>query len=223
MGFPNRNKLQYLLSFLFDAHIESRSSPYNAVLDVKYYEGGYILDAKTANFSFGTLHRVFQLAFDQLRIAERPVKSALILGYGGGSIAQLLNERLDQLEIVGVEIDPEVISIAREYFKLDQTDNVKIVEMDAQAFVAQCGDTFDLIAVDLFDDNKVPEEFYKREFMSAVRSLINPGGTLVFNASISDSGQQVQELGERFQDVFSGGRILTIEANKVMVWEHATQ
>lgn len=223
MGVPKRTKLQYLLSFLFDTLVDSRSSKFNPVLDVKYYEGGYVLDAKTVNFSFGTLNRVFQLAFDHLKIGGRPIKSALILGYGAGSVAALLNERLNEPQIVGVEIDAEVIAIAREYFELGELDNVSVVEMDATTYVQTCEEKLDLIAVDLFDDDKVPGQFYEKSFLESLKTLLNPGGMLVFNASVQSSGQEIAELSKAFQEIFNGHHTLSLQGNNVLVWEDATR
>jgi spermidine synthase len=223
MGVPKRTKLQYLLSFLFDTLVDSRSSKFNPVLDVKYHEGGYVLDAKTVNFSFGTLNRVFQLAFDHLKIGGRPIKSALILGYGAGSVAALLNERLNEPQIVGVEIDAEVIAIAREYFELGELDNVSVVEMDATTYVQTCEEKLDLIAVDLFDDDKVPGQFYEKSFLESLKTLLNPGGMLVFNASVQSSGQEIAELSKAFQEIFNGHHTLSLQGNNVLVWEDATR
>ena len=220
MGGPSRNKLQYYLSFLFDAHIESRSSKFNEVLDVKYYEGSYLLDAKTANFSFGTLHRVFQLVFDKINVQSRPVESALILGYGCGSITELLRERLTIKRIVGVEIDAEVIDIARIYFDLDSMANVSIVEMDAEEYVKKGEEKFDLVAVDLFDDDKVPIQFYSSSFLNRLKQTLKSDGILVFNVAIIDSGQAIKDLMVLFEEIFPGNEMHSIEANKVMVWKN---
>src|SRR5438132_6811579 len=41
-------------------------------------------------------------------------RRALILGLGGGTLAQLLQSRWGAVAIVGVDDDPEILSIARE-------------------------------------------------------------------------------------------------------------
>ena len=223
MAAPKRNILQFLLSYLFDSQVEHFSTKYNEVLDVKYYEGGYILDADTANFSFGALHRVFQLAFDQLKISERSIESALILGYGAGSVAQLLNERLNSPTIIGVEIDPKVIGIAQDYFGLDEEEHVHIEEMDAQNYIEASYDYFDLIVIDIFDNDKVPEKFFKKIFLTLVGKRLNPGGLLVFNAAIIGSGQNIEDVGKVFRRLFPDTNLLSLEANKVLVWENITR
>lgn len=222
MPASKRNTFQYLVSYLFDAQIESVSSPYNPVLNVKYYEGGYILDADTVNFSFGALHRVFQLAFDKIDIDKRPIESVLILGYGGGSVAQLLNERLTNLSIVGVEIDSKIIRIARDYFHLDDIKNLHIEEMDAALFVEQCSDQFDMIVIDIFNDNLVPEKFFDEFFLKSIKGILNPGAMVVFNAAVIGSGQRFEELGKVFKEIYPETRTLAIEANKLLVWEDVT-
>ena len=46
-------------------------------------------------------------------------RSVLILGLGGGSVARIVRALAPRAEIVGVELDSEVVGAAREHFDLD--------------------------------------------------------------------------------------------------------
>jgi len=105
---------------------------------------------------------------------------ALILGLGGGTIALLLMRRFGSIPIVGVEIEPQVIRLARSAFGLD-LPNVEILEGDALQYVLQAEGRFDYVAVDLFAGDVIPSEIFAKPFLRAVRRLLNPGGLAAFN------------------------------------------
>ncbi len=72
--------------------------------------------------------------WDAMLPRRRPV-NALILGLGGGTIATLMTRRWGALPIVGVERDPQVVTLARREFGLNALPNLHIVTDDAFAFV----------------------------------------------------------------------------------------
>jgi spermidine synthase len=73
----------------------------------------------------------------------------LILGLGGGSVARVLRAVAPDAEIVGVEIDREVVRIARRDFGLDELA-VELVQGDALAVLGRERRRFDAIFDDVF-------------------------------------------------------------------------
>jgi spermidine synthase len=73
----------------------------------------------------------------------------LILGLGGGSVARVLRAVAPRSEIVGVEIDREVIAAARRHFGLDGL-GVELVRDDALAVLGRERRRFDAIFDDVF-------------------------------------------------------------------------
>lgn len=111
---------------------------------------------------------------------ERP-RSALLLGLGGGTVAQLLTLRFGPLPIVGVEADDEVLDLARERFRLGELANLRVVRQDAYAYVATAKERFDYIAVDLFEAGQVPRGVTATPFLRQVKQLLTPEGLVAFN------------------------------------------
>jgi spermidine synthase len=117
-------------------------------------------------------------------------KSVLILGMGGGTVARQLRFMLPALDIVGVELDPEVLSLARQHLHLDDAQ-ATVVMADAYAYLAEAGACFDVIVDDLFlsgPEDVVRARVPEGETMALLRSRLNPGGVLVAN-TITDEGQ----------------------------------
>ena len=52
-------------------------------------------------------------------------RDALLIGLAGGTVARQLTAAYGPIPIDGVEIDPEIDDVAREYFALDELTNVE--------------------------------------------------------------------------------------------------
>jgi spermidine synthase len=118
--------------------------------------------------------------WDAMLPDEAP-RNALILGLGGGTMAQLLTTRFGMLPITGVERDPAVIWLARHEFGLALAPNVRIEHQDAFMFVRRCEEAFDFIAVDLYTAGKMAHGVLGAAFLRDVRRLLTPDGLATFN------------------------------------------
>jgi len=114
----------------------------------------------------------------------------LTLGLGGGTLPMALDEILPEAEHDVVEIDPAVIRVAREYFGFAPSERVNVYAQDGRVFVkraAHQGKRYDLIMLDAFNGEYIPEHLMTREFLEEVRELLAPGGVVAANTfSISD-------------------------------------
>lgn len=182
------NFLKFVSSFIFPFKMEERKSDVSGKLEVRFTNGRYVLDSENVNYSFGGLHTIFQQAFSQFHIKDRNIKHALILGFGSGSVASILqNEYGKTLAISGVEKDEAVIELSKKYFSLDKYKNLILHCADAYDFVLnQTSAPFDLIVVDVFVDILVPEKIREERFISALGKLLSPEGILFYNFVVRD-------------------------------------
>ena len=85
----------------------------------------------------------------------RPVEKTrhvLVLGVGGGAVIQLLHRFVQPERILGVELDPTHIHIARRFFGIS-SEVANLVEADAADWLRRYrGPKFDLIIDDLFGE-----------------------------------------------------------------------
>lgn len=112
------------------------------------------------------------------------IKRVLVLGVGGGAAIKMVQDYFDPDEIVGVELNPVHISIAKRFFKVNQK-NVLLVEAEARQWTRDyTGKGFDLIIEDLFTEVK-GEPARAIEFDSSWYNLLKkhllPTGLLVAN------------------------------------------
>ena len=108
----------------------------------------------------------------------------LMIGLGGGTLPMALGELYPQAEMHVVEIDPAVVRVAREHFGFDPGPQVRIFTQDGRVFVkraVQRGETYDLIMLDAFNGDYIPEHLMTQEFLEEVASLLTPDGVLAAN------------------------------------------
>jgi spermidine synthase len=185
--------IRSILSRVSGIVVEKRASAISGVLEVWYQNGRYVLHSAEANYSFDTLHRVFQQAFKKLNVKKRNPKKVLILGFGAGSVATILCDELRlSPSLTGIEVDPEVIQLAEKYFHIQRFSNLNLHITDAHEFVSTCTDTFDLIVSDVFIDKNVPEKFLEAGYFTNLIQLTGKGGLGLVNVITETKAQRKQ-------------------------------
>src|SRR5262245_38128547 len=89
------------------------------------------------------------LAAPLLALPPARRRRVLILGLGGGSAARLARALAPRARIVGVEIDPEIVALARRWFALGEL-GLEVVAEDASRFLDRCRERFDAVLEDVF-------------------------------------------------------------------------
>jgi len=109
-------------------------------------------------------------------------KDVAILGLAGGTAARQYTAAYGtDVQITGVEIDPEILNVARRYFHLDEP-NVHPVTADARYWLDTQAGKYDVIVMDAYRQPYIPFHLTTREFFSQVRDHLRPGGVAVVNA-----------------------------------------
>jgi spermidine synthase len=111
---------------------------------------------------------------------EAPRKT-LMLGLGGGSISTYLGRFLPEAAITTVEIDPGVITAAKTYFGLRETERMRYRAADGRVVLNRGSELYDLILLDAYRGGYVPFHLLTREFYTLVKQRLAPGGAAAFN------------------------------------------
>ena len=178
-------------------------SEINGELEVSSFQGRKVLNSKNANYSYGPLQEVLEYGLSKIDL--EPVRKVLILGLGGGSAIESLRKKFRfKYPITAVEIDPEMIRIARKEFRINTYTNLEIVNADALQYAAKTREKFDLILIDLFIDTRVPQFFYEEIFCGNISRILTPKGVFLFNMGMSlpDEVQKAAEVQAHFGDGF---------------------
>lgn len=104
-------------------------------------------------------------------------RSCLVVGLGAGVVPAWYEARGISTDVV--EIDPVVVSVAREYFGYAPAGTVHVA--DARQFLATSERRYDVVILDVFNGDITPVHVLSQEALRAVRQRLNPGGVLAIN------------------------------------------
>jgi spermidine synthase len=124
-----------------------------------------------------------KLLFSSLLMIDEP-KSVLVIGLGGGTMSNTIHQLYPHAKIDNVEIDPAVITVARNYFGFVENDNVRSIVQDGRIFVKRAAlkkQQYDWIILDAFNGDYIPEHLMTKEFFQEIRALLSDKGVLAAN------------------------------------------
>jgi spermidine synthase len=134
------------------------------------------------NIKDPTALRLVYSRYTSLGFAFRPdAKRMLIIGLGGGSIPKKLQKEFPALEIDVVEIDPEVIQIAKDHFNVREGKNLRLHAQDGRIFLTRTGNQYDIILLDAYYADAMPFHLATREFFELAQRKLTPNGIIVAN------------------------------------------
>jgi spermidine synthase len=215
--------IQLAGSYIWGQRLATYQSKVSGKLEVWMVNGKLVLNSAHANQSYDSLHHVFAHVFEEIQLANQPVRNALLLGLGVGSVPAIIEEELIMnCRITAIEKDPLMIELGKKYFDLKRFKHLQIILDDALHYVESCKKQFELIIIDLFVDNHVPEPFTNKKFLSDLNRLLTKEGFVLFNMIVQTPEQleQFKRVNQFFNDQDGVTKILEpIATNKVLYWQ----
>lgn len=214
---------QNFKSWFVDILLEKSSSPKNKFLELYLSKSNYKLCASSAVYSYGLYYYNFRQAFEILKIKNYAPKEILILGLGTGSIIQILEKKYQlKAKYTCVEIDEIIIQWYQKYVSDTIESDVSIVHADAFEFMATNKGKYDLICMDIFIDDTVPELFESISFGQYLRLALSHRGILIFNRIAETQGDQINNqvyFNNIFQRLYTKTQILKLRSNWMFIAE----
>jgi spermidine synthase len=138
------------------------------------------------------------------------VKRIAVVGLAGGSIARLYTELYGPLPIDGIEIDPKIVEVGRDYFAMNQP-NLNVIVGDGRAAIANSPRRYDVIALDAFRVPYIPWHMTTREFMQELRDHLTPGGVIAINVGRTRTDyQMVDAMAKTAAEVFPSVYVIDV-------------
>jgi spermidine synthase len=111
-------------------------------------------------------------------------KRILFLGLGGGTLSMAMRYYYPKTTIDNIELDPDVLEIARKYFGFVEDDRMKVYVRDGRVQVRRLlrdQVKYDIIFADAFRGGYIPYHLTTKEFMEDLQALLTPDGIVVSN------------------------------------------
>ncbi|MEO1219017.1 MAG: fused MFS/spermidine synthase [Bacteroidota bacterium] len=117
-------------------------------------------------------------------------QEALFIGLAAGTAARQYAHFLPHVQIDGVEIDPAVVEVGKQYFDLKE-DNVNIILKDGRIHLATTKKRYDTILIDAYKQPYIPFHLTTKEFFLLVQQHLRPGGVVGINVGSTQNDAEV--------------------------------
>ena len=108
-------------------------------------------------------------------------KKMLLIGLGGGSIPKKLNKEFPNMEIDAVELDPEVIKLAKDHFNVKEGRQLRLHAQDGRLFLTRTQNQYDIIMLDAYFTDAMPFHLATKQFFELAQKKLTPNGIVVAN------------------------------------------
>jgi spermidine synthase len=212
---------KYLLSHLVDLPVDAGGTEYNPSLELSLSKGRFYLSTPNAVYSYGDLYRNFFNTFKRLKLSAMPEQEVLLLGLGMGSIPFMLEKKFGRkYRYTAVELDEVIAGWAMQYSLPQLSSPIIIYTADAYQFVMSTSQKFDLIAVDVFLDEMVPDIFDEADFAARLKEILREDGLIIWNRLAGESKfrQRTETyFSDIFKPVFPEAVYLKMEVNRMLL------
>ncbi len=180
-SFPRaeKNLLLRRESFYNDIRVLEREDGKKSLSVNRWTSYSVSVDEKNDYLAEGSYYDYFNAA----ALLTEP-KEILILGMGAGtSVKQYLNF-FPEAHIDAVEIDPEIIRIAKDekYFGVKEGPRVRIYAEDARPYLRRTKKKYDVVELDMFQGGPyVPFYVTTKEFYRLIADHLLPNGVVTMN------------------------------------------
>ncbi len=214
------NFMNKLLNFLTGTKIlDEKISTHNGKLTVvRDFTFGTYIKGEGLTQSGGVAKDLWNKSIKRIVNYKLKIKNCLVLGLGGGSIAQIIKSKWPSAKVTGVDIDPIIVEFGKKYMGLDKLD-VEIHIKDAFVFSkTQKPSSFDLICVDTYQGDIFPEKFENSDFLKNIKKILSENGIVVFNRLYyGEKRSQAMKFLISLEKIFQKIEIVHPEANIMFI------
>jgi spermidine synthase len=126
----------------------------------------------------------------------------LLVGLGGGSLSKYCYRQFPRARITTLEINQNVIALRDEFLIPPDDERFKVVHTDASEYLARSDVHVDIILVDGYDADGLPDSLCSESFYSNCWQALSAQGVLVANLWGGESNRGVYL--NRLRGIFDG-------------------
>jgi predicted membrane-bound spermidine synthase len=147
------------------------------------------------------------------------IDNALLIGLAGGTVSKQLTAAYGPIPIDGVEIDPAIAEVGRDWFEMTEP-NLNVIIDDGRYVLRTTESTYDLIGVDAYKQPYIPFQLTTREFFEEVSGQLTNDGVAVINVGRTKTDYRlVDAISSTMRDVFPNVYLIDTDrfANTIVV------
>ena len=119
-------------------------------------------------------------------LMREDIDKALFIGGGGFVSPQQYAEM--GVEVDAVELDPAVVEASKNYFDLEESENLSVHTMDGREFLQNTDEEYDVVVLDAYRKHTVPFHMTTEEFFELIYEKTDEEGLVVSNVISAPEG-----------------------------------
>ncbi|MEE9331587.1 MAG: polyamine aminopropyltransferase [Methylophilaceae bacterium] len=140
------------------------------------------------------------------------IKDLLMIGLGGGSVTKYMHGYCPGIKQTVVEINQQVIDIARSHFFMpDNDERLNVIKGDGLHYMENNPLSQDCLMIDGFDSDGIPDGFCTPDFFDMCYDVLKDNGIFLINLWGSDKNFDIYL--QRIEQTFLG-RVLVLPTGK---------
>ena len=141
------------------------------------------------------------------------VKTVAIVGLAAGTVARQITAVYGAIPIDGYEIDPEIISVGRRFFDMNEP-NLTAITADGRYGLEHSRKIYSIICVDAYRPPYIPWHMTTREFFQITRDHLVEDGVLAINVGRApDDRSLIDGLASTLQSVYPSVYVMDVPAS----------
>ncbi len=128
--------------------------------------------------------------FNPAPVEPESISSMAIVGLAAGTTAFQASAVFPNIQIDGIEIDPLIVEVGREYFHMTMP-NLNVIVQDGRVALAQSEKKYQVISVDAYRPPYIPWHLTTLEFFQIVRDHLSEDGVMVINVGRSPQDRRL--------------------------------
>ena len=131
-------------------------------------------------------------------------KKILLIGLGGGIIYKHIERYFGDSKIDIIELDEEVVNIARNFFWFKKRDSTMIHIGDASNIVKDIKEKYDMVIIDAFDSHYIPKKLMEPEFIKDIKNITHENSLVTWNMSVihPSYNSHLVKISEVFKNIY---------------------
>ncbi len=151
-----------------------------------------------------------QAMFSGLLLYKKIPTKTLMVGLGGGGMPHFAAHYFPEMEMKIVEIDPEILRIAKLYFLLPEKINNNIINEDIYTYLQKTNEKYEIIFMDAFlkpskttDETGISYKLKEKEFYTILKNHLVKNGMIIFNINqYANFEKDIQSIRENFTNLY---------------------
>lgn len=212
--------LKKIVSQILPIKVDSGIGFMNIPISLHLYQNNYFVQSPNAIYAHTSNYTSFSTIIKKNEAYIKTAKSALILGWGLGSIGNILSKYNLNIEKYGVEIDKLMLHWYKSY---NFQPNTIIHNDDIFNFVKTAKECFDIIAIDIYIDNKVPQEILNINFLNKIHALLTNNGIIFLSTFYQNKTEELESIHfckNTFSKIFADTSFISTKGNVMLQGKH---